>query len=1105
MEHLLAALERGDYPQAIAIANAAWQKSSGAPRLALYALRAAKFAGDLNTARDWLTRGTSVDRDLATDAILSLESAHLSLLSRLDIEQALRTAADVDRKTSTLPMDPGDVAELRWLRLRVWSAAAVYRELPPEQCVMIEPELDNSVQELFAVGRIQAALDAAYALADRRTPIGASLAAFEALSARADAHGRPARAAAAALRRAALLRTAGDGVIAIEAEIQRAEQHFSTCDHRYGVIDCARARAELAIDRQGTGLAALEHCVQAYLDVGFPRGAVSALLDLSLHAHRRGDTIAAERFGQALIRLSDTYGLGIQAIDVAYREADLANRRGRYSVARDWCDVALSRQPPRLLKSGLLSLRSIARSLSDDRSGAIDDKLSALAIYDSLVGAEDLATEIISSLASDLAQTGMKADIEEADVLLVKWIARDCAAGRNSHAVAKMEGRVDLCVQQVMRLKKAQMADELPPEAERVLIEADRILDEADILAGTSLSGVVWAQHVGMLAQRRGHIASLRGDDDGFERALLDALPVLAQAGYAFEAANVRYLLGSRLVNVVNASQGQVFAEAFRRGENYLIDALEFYDGMGGMRRLAADTRHKLAMLWLNTHHLFDPSIGRKVRDGADRMLSEAATDIDILRRAFRSAKTLDTRTGKASLSDSAVQLTKQALRLHLHIDWNPAEAWDWVARSKSRALNDLLSSEAEVPRSLEVEMIRDPGLGQLVERERDLCRQLAAAPASERLVLTQTLDDLYAQMRDMPVLREYAELRDGETNPNRDLALAFASAPSCALVDWIVVGDEIWVFVARPDKPTVAERTGVSLSAVQQFIGDYLYQEQGLRMTLRDDGGAVLDEVLAPLVAPLARLTQVEEHLILCPTGCLHAIPLHALSINGQPLLARNPIAYTPSLGVFRLSRLRATAKQTNRAVVFGDPSQDRPSADEVAKRLAEVLGADLYLGQAATMERLDVALARASLVHFQGHAKHCHADPLASHLQLAAGECYTARRLFESPGIQAQTVVLGACESAAVVVGAGDELLGLTPAFLVAGACKVVAAKWRAEAESAAKFMIAFFAEMQGGALPIEAMRRAALDVREETRFSAPYYWAVFALYGDPWRTFR
>ncbi|MEM1292833.1 MAG: hypothetical protein AAGH67_15315 [Cyanobacteria bacterium P01_H01_bin.162] len=57
----------------------------------------------------------------------------------------------------------------------------------------------------------------------------------------------------------------------------------------------------------------------------------------------------------------------------------------------------------------------------------------------------------------------------------------------------------------------------------------------------------------------------------------------------------------------------------------------------------------------------------------------------------------------------------------------------------------------------------------------------------------------------------------------------------------------------------------------------------------------------MAPLIAPLATLSHSEKLLILCPTGPLHALPLHVLEIDGEPLLARNPVVYCPSLNVLR------------------------------------------------------------------------------------------------------------------------------------------------------------------------------------------------------------
>lgn len=1092
-ERVRAEYQRGDYAAAQSVAATSWSRGDHDPRLALEAARAAAYAGRVKLAREWTERGLRIEGDTGRH-LLELEEAFLAVLLRLDFKHAMRKVADLTKEA--MP-DPKERCQLLWLASRVKLAAAGFYELPAEEIARLNEVLDQLTAEARAAGEHDVELSAACALAERTRPAEAALAAFDHLIVRADDCGRHGIAAEAALRRAKILGRLGADRQAVDLEIGRAEDRFMAADHRHGPIDVTRARAELAIDRDGIGLDVLDRCVGAYQAVGFPSGALSTLMDLSTHAHRRGDTMLAETYGRRLADLAEEVGMGMMRRLAAFGQADLAMRRGLHSRARDWCDAALADGLPRVLRAGLLVLRGSTFSMVGDRAAAIADKRQAIALYEEL-DAPDHATDVVASLAGDIAATRQEPDLSEADDLLIAWIARDLKRGNLAQAVAKMEQRVAVRVLRLLGGRATGKGDQA--WTDRILIEAKAILKEAEALAEQIPRSAAWSQRISGLAQQRGAIASLRGDDDEVEHAHLDALARFEAAGFFFEAANCRYLLGCLMLNKASAAHGGDFAEHAQKAEDYLEEALQFYDSVGGMRKFAAQTRHKLAMLYLNSEWRVRGEIGGKLRAAAQNLLAAAADDLDALRKAFRAADRLEARTGKSSLADAASEITAQALRLHLQLHPNPEEAWRWVVASKSRALNDLMAADAEMPASLAQLVERDPHVAQLVRDERRLVLRLSDAPAADRIHLSTELDGLHARMHQRAELRDYVELRSGAAADADDLVAACGQAPApCAFVDWAVVEDAIWVFVAKPGCiPTV---TPVALlhAAVRERVTDW-FSPRSFRMTLLHDPD-ILHELDA-LVAPLAHLTIPDEHLILCPTRSLHAVPLHALHVEKEPLIVRNPVAYAPSLGIFRQCRLRPDAIDPHGAIVFGDPSRDRPEADALAREVAEGFRVAPALGHAATVERLQTALGDAALVHFQGHAVHACEDPLASHLILADGGRIEARRLFALNRIRTQMVVLGACESAASVVDAGDEQLGLIPAFLMAGARVLTAAQWRVDSVSSAAFMRNYYEHLRGGLAPIDAIRGAALHVRADRKFGAPYHWAAFTLFGDPWR---
>ena len=98
---------------------------------------------------------------------------------------------------------------------------------------------------------------------------------------------------------------------------------------------------------------------------------------------------------------------------------------------------------------------------------------------------------------------------------------------------------------------------------------------------------------------------------------------------------------------------------------------------------------------------------------------------------------------------------------------------------------------------------------------------------------------------------------------------------------------------------------------------------------------------------------------------------------------------------------------------------------------------------------------------------------------------------------------VMLSACETGLGRERRGEGVIGLTRAFMYAGAPTVGVTLWSVADKSTAELMTDFYKNLLGGSTPApsDAMRRARLRMIEGKRFSTPYYWAPFVLVGD-WR---
>jgi CHAT domain-containing protein len=92
---------------------------------------------------------------------------------------------------------------------------------------------------------------------------------------------------------------------------------------------------------------------------------------------------------------------------------------------------------------------------------------------------------------------------------------------------------------------------------------------------------------------------------------------------------------------------------------------------------------------------------------------------------------------------------------------------------------------------------------------------------------------------------------------------------------------------------------------------------------------------------------------------------------------------------------------------------------------------------------------------------------------------------------------VVTSACQTAIGKIGEGDEIVGLTRAFIYAGARSVLGSLWNISDEATAEFMYAFYSKLQTLG-KVEALRQAQLKMIASDKYRHPFYWAAFNITG-------
>lgn len=163
---------------------------------------------------------------------------------------------------------------------------------------------------------------------------------------------------------------------------------------------------------------------------------------------------------------------------------------------------------------------------------------------------------------------------------------------------------------------------------------------------------------------------------------------------------------------------------------------------------------------------------------------------------------------------------------------------------------------------------------------------------------------------------------------------------------------------------------------------------------------------------------------------------------------------------------------------------------------------GAGKYLyGKRATIDRYRRAAADYGIIHLASHAISSQVDGIRSRVYLLDGggepEALFAADL-ENTTLDAELVVLSACETGGGARNAVEGRVGLTKAYLGAGARAVVASSWAVDDYATAEIMDGFYDATANGITPHEALRRARASYLSNHPDAPVANWAAFEAYG-------
>jgi CHAT domain-containing protein len=274
-------------------------------------------------------------------------------------------------------------------------------------------------------------------------------------------------------------------------------------------------------------------------------------------------------------------------------------------------------------------------------------------------------------------------------------------------------------------------------------------------------------------------------------------------------------------------------------------------------------------------------------------------------------------------------------------------------------------------------------------------------------------------------------------------------------------------------------------------------------------------------LVAPAEKLIPPNSRVVIIADESLYGL-------NFETLLAPKPhlhywiddvtISNANSLAMLRPPISERPHLANAKLLVIGNPvsaSTDFPPLPQAEAEIHEVAAhfstdrETVIVGSNATPSSyLKIDPSTFTHIHFVAHGTASRLSPLNSAVILSPqGDSYKlyARDIVEMP-LRAELVTVSACYGSGNRSYSGEGLVGLSWAFLRAGARNVIAALWEANDVSTPKLMDVMYDGINRGEEPAMALREAKLALLHSASvYRRPFYWAPFQLYVGPGREMR
>ncbi len=317
------------------------------------------------------------------------------------------------------------------------------------------------------------------------------------------------------------------------------------------------------------------------------------------------------------------------------------------------------------------------------------------------------------------------------------------------------------------------------------------------------------------------------------------------------------------------------------------------------------------------------------------------------------------------------------------------------------------------------------------------------------------------------------------------------------------------------------------------------------------------LHELYNILFKPLVQKVSFPKNseLIIVPDGILYYLPFEVLvseikTPNKSDLVFSNfsaakfliedyNIDYVPSASILDPDLGGSNKKSSREYLGFGNPSfedtgeisldevlsagiirlqgyslKPLPGTEDEVKNICEMFknSGDIYIRRDATEERFKRECSSYKYLLLATHGLVNERNPMESSLAFSMNSRSSEDGFLKASevlnlDINAELVVLSACETGLGKIRSGEGVVGLTRSFMYAGTPSIVVSLWSVDSSSTARLMEIFYRKLLSGMNKAEALRQAKLELMKESdklygesvSYRHPFFWAPFVFVGS------